>query len=111
MEIELAGESVFPSNAISIYYNKMLILNPLNDNIYQNRNSHLLPYLFDFLIEVLGRICFMYQLNSLCVIMSLILGTTQFYNALQHAQGEIWCWSRLKNFKREQSLNVKTIQP
>ena len=60
---------------------KMLILNPLDYNIYQNKNSHLLPYLFDFPIEVLGRICFMYQLNSLCVIMSLILGTTQIYRA------------------------------
>ena len=59
----------------------MLILNPLNDNTYLNKNSHLLPYLFDFPIEVLGRICFMYQLNSLCVIMSLILGTTQIYRA------------------------------
>ena len=59
----------------------MLILNPLNDNIYQNENSHLLPYLFDFPIDVMGRICFMYQLNSLCVIMSLILVTTQIYKA------------------------------
>ena len=81
MEIEIAGESVFPSKAISIYYKKMLILNPLNDNIYQNRNSHLLPYLFDFPIEVLGRICFMYQLNSRCAMMSLILGATQIYKA------------------------------
>ena len=83
MEIEIAGESVFPSTAISIYYKKMLILNPLNDNIYQNKHSHLVlyKYLFDFPLEVLGRICFLYQLNSLCVIMSLILGNTQFYNA------------------------------
>ena len=81
MEIEIAGESVFPSKAISIYCKKMLILNPLNDNIYQNKNSHLLPYLFDFPIEVLGRICFMYHLHSLCVIISLILGTTHIYKA------------------------------
>ena len=81
MEIEIAGESVFPSKAISIYCKKMLILNPLNDNIYQNKNSHLLPYLFDFPIEVLGTICFMYQLHSLCVIISLILGTTHIYKA------------------------------
>ena len=53
--------SVSIQGHISIYYKKMLILNPLNDNIYQNKNSHLLPYLFDFPIEVLGRICFMYQ--------------------------------------------------
>ena len=81
MEIEIAGESVFSFKAISIYYKKMLILNPLNDNIYQNRNSHLLPYLFDFPIEVLGRICFMYQLNSRCAMMSLIFGATQIYKA------------------------------
>ena len=60
---------------------KMLILNPLDYNIYQNKNSHLLPYLFDFPIEVLGTICFMYQLHSLCVIISLILGTTHIYKA------------------------------
>ena len=60
MEIEIAGESVFPFHAISIYYKKMLIVNPLNDNIYQNKNSHLLPYVLDFPVEVLGRICFMY---------------------------------------------------
>ena len=82
MEIEIAGESVFPSKEISIYCKKkMLILNPLDYNIYQNKNSHLLPYLFDFPIEVLGTICFMYQLHSLCVIISLILGTTHIYKA------------------------------
>ena len=55
MEIEIAGESVFPSHAISIYYKKMLIVNPLDDDIYQNKNSHLLPYVLDFPVEVFGK--------------------------------------------------------
>ena len=39
----------------------------------------LIYYPYTFSIEVVGKICFKYQLDSSCVLMSLILMTTLFY--------------------------------
>ena len=55
-------------------------------------NSHLLPLFISYVSSREKLI--KYQVNSPCVIMSVILMTTLFYKALI-LQGEIWCWSIL----------------
>ena len=55
-------------------------------------NSHLLPLFTSYWSS--GEKLIKYQVNSSCVIMSVILMTTLFYKALI-LQGEIWCWSLL----------------
>ena len=56
-----------------------MLLNPLNPNI---KIQILICYPYMFSIEVVGRILLKYQLDSSCVIMSLILMTTLFYKAV-----------------------------
>ena len=56
-----------------------MLLNPLNPNI---KIQILICYPYTFSIEVVGRILLKYQLDSSCVIMSLILMTTLFYKAV-----------------------------
>ena len=56
-----------------------MLLNPLNPNI---KIQILICYPYTFSIEVVGRILLKYQLDSSCVIMSLILMTTLFYEAV-----------------------------
>ena len=56
-----------------------MLLNPLNPNI---KIQILICYSYMFSIEVVGRILLKYQLDSSCVIMSLILMTTLFYKAV-----------------------------
>ena len=55
-------------------------------------NSHLLPLFISYRSG--GERLIKYQVNSSCVIMSVILMTSLFYKALI-LQGEIWCWSLL----------------
>ena len=54
-------------------------VNPLNPNI---KIQILICYSYTFSIEVVGRICWSINLDSSCVIMSLILMTTLFYKAV-----------------------------
>ena len=56
-----------------------MLLNPLNPNI---KIQILIRYPYTFSIEVVGRILLKYQLDSSCVIMSLILMTSLFYKAV-----------------------------
>ena len=56
-----------------------MLLTPLNPNI---KIQILICYPYTFSIEVVGRILLKYQLDSSCVIMSLILMTTLFYKAV-----------------------------
>ena len=62
-----------------------LNLNHLNPNI---KIQILICYPYTFSIEVVGGIFMKYQLDSSCVIISLILMTTLFYKAVT-LQGEI----------------------
>ena len=62
-----------------------LNLNPLNPNI---KIQILICYPYTFSIEVVGGIFMKYQLDSSCVIISLILMTILFYKAVI-LQGEI----------------------
>ena len=66
-------------------------LNPLNPNI---KIQILICYPYTFSIEVSKENLLKYQLDSSCVIMSLILMTTLFYKAVI-LHGEIWRWSLL----------------
>ena len=66
-------------------------VNPLNPNF---KIQILICYSYTFSIEVVGRICWSINLDSSCVIMSLILMTTLFYKAVI-LHGEIWRWSLL----------------
>ena len=54
-------------------------VNPLNPNF---KIQILICYSYTFSIEVVGRICWSINLDSSCVIMSLILMTTLFYKAV-----------------------------
>ena len=55
------------------------LVNLLNPNI---KIQILICYPYTFSIEVVGRILLKYQLDSSCVIMSLILMTTLFYKTV-----------------------------
>ena len=56
-----------------------MLLNPLNPKI---KIQILICCPYTFSIEVVGRILLKYQLDSSCVIMSLILMTTLFYKTV-----------------------------
>ena len=73
----------------------MFIFTELNFNSFNPKIKIkiLLCRPYSFTIEVdSGEKLTKYQANTSCVIMSLILLTTLFYEALL-LQGEIWCWS------------------
>ena len=78
-------------------------VNPLNPNI---KIQILICYSYTFSIEVVGRICWSINLDSSCVIMSLILMTTLFYKAVI-LHGEIWRWSLL-GLKRVNFVGIPT---
>ena len=60
----------------------------VGENFKVSLNSHVLPLYISYRSS--GEKLLKYQLNSSCVIKSLILMTTLFYKALV-LQGEIWC--------------------
>ena len=80
---DVCGQATVP---VDVSHSKTPLLSPLNHNI---KIQILICYPYTFVIEVVGRICWSIKSTSSCVIMSLILKTTLFHEAVI-LQGEIW---------------------